>query len=356
MSKILKFSQFIFESEEAIYKTPGDPYQYKVVNGMWMTKGLSIANWTSLEGNKKAKDILDARHPEARASQKVTDPTPEYKSEVVTVDPKTEYISNSNTKTLICAHAGKWDGAGASKAENCLKNIELNIKGGTDMIEIDIQITSDGVPVLFHDGTLDSKTNGSGKIQNMKWDQVKTISYDSDPTQKICSLQDVVGLIKKYKSRSILQLDKCDASELSVINGTGMLRGIEGQVVAKGTSFNPPSIVSSMGIKWMPILPSSNVGKMTSKKAVDDVVSKVKPGFFEYQFSDSDSYIVNGYMSDALRGKSVSPMVVAVGGTKDTNGVSYRGDSKNAWKKIIDDVKPSLIMTNRPSQLRSYLG
>jgi hypothetical protein len=95
---------------------------------------------------------------------------------------------------------------------------------------------------------------------------------------------------------------------------------------------------------------------MTSKKAVDDVVSKVKPGFFEYQFSDSDSYIVNGYMSDALRGKSVSPMVVAVGGTKDTNGVSYRGDSKNAWKKIIDDVKPSLIMTNRPSQLRSYLG
>ena len=111
-----------------------------------------------------------------------------------------------------------------------------------------------------------------------------------------------------------------------------------------------------MGIKWMPILPSSNVGKMTSKKAVDDVVSKVKPGFFEYQFSDSDSYIVNGYMSDALRGKSVSPMVVAVGGTKDTNGVSYRGDSKNAWKKIIDDVKPSLIMTNRPSQLRSYLG
>ena len=58
MSKILKFSQFIFESEETIYKTPGDPYQYKVVNGMWMTKGLSIVNWTSLEGNKKAKDIF----------------------------------------------------------------------------------------------------------------------------------------------------------------------------------------------------------------------------------------------------------------------------------------------------------
>lgn len=356
MTKILKFTQFIFESDGKIYSVSGDPYQYKVVNGTWMTKGQNIKNWTSLEGNKKANDILDARHPEARSGQKIADETPEVKGGIVKQDPTMDYVSNSSPKALICAHAGKWDGAGSSKAENCLRNIELNIKGGTDMIEIDIQITSDGVPVLFHDGTLDAKTNGSGKIQNMKWDQVKNITYNSDPSQRICSLQEVVSLIEKYKSRSILQLDKCDASELSIINRTGILKGLEGQVVAKGTSFAPPSIVGSMGIKWMPILPSSNVGKMTSKEAVDVVASRVKPGFFEYQFSDVDSYIVNGYMSDALRAKGVSPMVVAVGGTKDTNGVSYRGDSKNSWKKIIDNVKPSLIMTNRPSQLRSYLG
>jgi hypothetical protein len=263
-------------------------------------------------------------------------------------------IPNSNS-VMICSHAGMWDGQGSSRAENCLKNIEENIKAGVDMIEIDIQITSDGVPVLFHDNTLEAKTNSSGKIQSMSWNMVKNISYKSDPSQKICSLQEVVNLIKKYSSNSILQLDKCDSSELSTINKTGILKGIENQVVAKGSSYSPPSIVKTMGIRWMPILPSNNVGKVNSKEYVDSIVSNLTPGFFEYQFSDTDSYITNGYMSEALRAKGIYPMVVAVGGTVNTNGRSYRGDSDRAWEKIANDIKPSLIMTNRPNKLKGYL-
>jgi len=357
MAKILNFSEFLFEGE-IIYKYPGDPYQYKIVNGVWLTKGVNIKDWKSLDGNKKANDILDARHPGARSTtgevKKSTDPI-QKRTEDKTQE--TDYFPPAdNAEVMVCAHAGRWDGAGSSKAENCLKNIESNIKGGTGMIEIDIQITADGVPVLFHDGTLNSKTNGSGKIQNQNWSVIKGISYKSDPSQYICSLQSVVDLIKKYRSNVILQLDKCDQNELSVINNLGILKGIEKQVVAKSTSYNPPSIVNSMGIKWMPILPSGEVGKVTSKEAANRIISKVSPGFFEYQFSDEDSYIVNGYMSDSLRAKKVLSMVVAVGGTVNTNGVSYRGDSKSSWQKIINNVRPSIIMTNRPSQLKTMLG
>jgi len=361
MRIILEFNEFILESEK-IYKTPGDPYQYKVINNVWMTKGKDIKDWKSLSGNQAATDILDSRHPQARkkVAQQTTysntpTNTPTNTATNLTPGNKQDFIPSTNTSTMICSHAGKWDGPGASKAENCLKNIEENIKAKIDMIEIDIQITADGVPVLFHDSSLDSKTNGKGKIQNLNWSQVKVISYNSDPSQKICSLQDVVNLIKKYSSKTMLQLDKCDAKELSVINKIGMLRGIENQIVAKGQSYYPPSIVKTMGIKWMPILPTTNVGKIKSKISADDIVSKTTPGFFEYQFSDSDSYILNGYMSDSLRTKGVYPMVVAVGGTKNTNGASYRGDSKTAWEKIVKNIKPSLIMTNRPSQLKGYL-
>jgi hypothetical protein len=38
MRIILEFNEFILESEK-IYKTQGDPYEYKVVNNTWMTKG-----------------------------------------------------------------------------------------------------------------------------------------------------------------------------------------------------------------------------------------------------------------------------------------------------------------------------
>jgi hypothetical protein len=43
-----------------------DPYIYKVINGMWHTKGNTIKNWLSLKGNQKALDILDNQFPEAR--------------------------------------------------------------------------------------------------------------------------------------------------------------------------------------------------------------------------------------------------------------------------------------------------
>ena len=353
MRIILEFNEFISESDK-IYQTPGDPYKYKNVDNIWMTKGKEIKDWKSLSNNQLAIDILDSRHPEAR--KKTSTPQTYYNPPSnLTQSSKEEFVPSSNSSTMICSHAGKWDGPGSSKAENCLKNIESNIKAKIDMIEIDIQITADGVPVLFHDATLDKKTNGTGKIQNLNWNQVGAITYNADPTQKICSLQQVVDLLKKYSSKSILQLDKCDSKELTTIHNLGILRGIERQIVAKGSSYTPPSIVKTMGIKWMPILPTTNVGKIKSKLVADEVASKVTPGFFEYQFGDSDSYITNGYMSDALRTRKVYPMVVAVGGTKNTNRVSYRGDSKTSWMKIINNIKPSLIMTNKPNELKTYL-
>ena len=59
-----------------IYKTPGDPYQYKVVNGEWFTKSLEnrgkiIPNWISLADNVKATNILDGRFPDARKKSEV---------------------------------------------------------------------------------------------------------------------------------------------------------------------------------------------------------------------------------------------------------------------------------------------
>ena len=70
-----------FPLEDGAYTTPGDPYQYKVVECIWQTKswknrGKIIKDWISLENNKKATDILDGRHPEARKDCSNTTPQP----------------------------------------------------------------------------------------------------------------------------------------------------------------------------------------------------------------------------------------------------------------------------------------
>ena len=63
-------------NDSTIYKTPGDPYQYKVVNGEWFTKSLEnrgkiIPDWISLVNNVKATNILDGRFPNARKKLEV---------------------------------------------------------------------------------------------------------------------------------------------------------------------------------------------------------------------------------------------------------------------------------------------
>jgi hypothetical protein len=256
---------------------------------------------------------------------------------------------------MVCSHAARWDGSGGTNVFNSIKNFELNVKNGTDMIEVDIQITADGVPVLYHDETLDARTSAKGKIQNKNWNEVKNISYDEDPNEKIPSLAEAVRILKT-NNKTKLQLDKCNEAELAVINKLGLLKDIENRVIAKGTSYTPPSIVRSMGIQWMPIIPGNMVGSITDQKNVDSIVAKCSPGYLEYQFSDSDTYVTNGYLSDSLRAKGVMPLVVAVGGTDKTNGRSFRGDGDSAWNKMITQINPSVIMTNRPKKLKDKIN
>lgn len=65
--RILSFDDFLFEEEKVYQGIEGsDPYSYKVVDGVWFTKGPKIPEWKSLEGNPVAISKLDAAFPEAR--------------------------------------------------------------------------------------------------------------------------------------------------------------------------------------------------------------------------------------------------------------------------------------------------
>ena len=62
---------------------------------------------------------------------------------------------------MIFAHRGDWRNA---PAENSLLAYQRCIDEGIDGIEIDLQMTRDGVLVVMHDETLDRTTTGKGKV------------------------------------------------------------------------------------------------------------------------------------------------------------------------------------------------
>jgi glycerophosphoryl diester phosphodiesterase len=63
----------------------------------------------------------------------------------------------------VIAHRG----ASGSAPENTLPAFELAARQGADAFELDVRITSDGVPVVLHDTTLDRTTDGRGLLARL---------------------------------------------------------------------------------------------------------------------------------------------------------------------------------------------
>ena len=66
-------------------------------------------------------------------------------------------------------------GASEYAPENTLSSFYLGLIQGANGIETDVQRTRDGVPVLFHDDTIDRVSDGHGKISDYTFDQLKKV-------------------------------------------------------------------------------------------------------------------------------------------------------------------------------------
>jgi glycerophosphoryl diester phosphodiesterase len=64
---------------------------------------------------------------------------------------------------LILGHRG----AAGVAPENTLEAFERGLNDGAHMIECDIHVTRDGVPVLIHDPDLERTTNGRGSVERI---------------------------------------------------------------------------------------------------------------------------------------------------------------------------------------------
>ena len=59
--------------------------------------------------------------------------------------------------------------------ENTLAGLRAALELGADGMEVDVQATADGVPVLLHDPTVDRTTDGQGEVAKMSLAQVKAL-------------------------------------------------------------------------------------------------------------------------------------------------------------------------------------
>jgi glycerophosphoryl diester phosphodiesterase len=60
---------------------------------------------------------------------------------------------------------------------NSLEGLHAVLEIGVLYLEFDIQISRDGIPVLFHDANLRRETGVDGRVENFTWMQLKEITF-----------------------------------------------------------------------------------------------------------------------------------------------------------------------------------
>lgn len=93
---------------------------------------------------------------------------------------------------LIVAHRG----ASGYAPENTFTAFDHAIGLGCPDIELDVRVTRDGVPVVFHDETLERTTNGTGPLAALPYAQLHTLDagfwFSSDfAEQRVPTLEQV---------------------------------------------------------------------------------------------------------------------------------------------------------------------
>ncbi|SHO48767.1 glycerophosphodiester phosphodiesterase family protein [Anaerocolumna xylanovorans] len=111
-----------------------------------------------------------------------------------------------NRKTKVWAHRG----ASAYAPENTLPAFALAVGLGSDGIELDVQLTKDGVPVVIHDEAINRVSDGMGNVWDYTLEEIKSFNFNMQfPAYgkvEIPTLEEVYNLLQDEEVTVNLEL------------------------------------------------------------------------------------------------------------------------------------------------------
>ena len=160
-------------------------------------------------------------------------------------------------KPMVIAHRG----ASILAPEDSMSAISKAVAFGAESIQLDINMTRDGHPVLIHDGEINRTSNGSGWVKDMALAELKAFDYgswfsDRYKGEKLLSLAEALEYLSKYDVEVLLELK----------NSTLAYGGLEENVVRllKEFRFEERSIIMSFNhysmLKMKKLSPAVRIG------------------------------------------------------------------------------------------------
>lgn len=90
-------------------------------------------------------------------------------------------------------------GASADRPEHTMEAYEEGLRQGADGFECDIRLTKDGIPILWHDSTMERTAGKGGDIANLTYKQV------SQGYPKVATLDDLLDFVIVHKKGLLVE-------------------------------------------------------------------------------------------------------------------------------------------------------
>lgn len=128
-------------------------------------------------------------------------------------------MSGALPSGLILGHRG----APFEAPENTLASFRLARAQGADGVELDVQPSADGVPVVLHDATLERTTDGSGAVAALPWAAIARL--DAGGGERVPRLEQVAAWAAASGAWLNVELKApgVEAAVLAILREAGLL-------------------------------------------------------------------------------------------------------------------------------------
>ncbi|XP_012271637.1 glycerophosphodiester phosphodiesterase 1 [Orussus abietinus] len=153
---------------------------------------------------------------------RVPPPHPSIVQEVLGIDP---FVSDTQTTNDVdhksqgngdgyCMRVVAHRGGGYDYPENSLSAFRNCKEKGCTAVELDISLTKDNVPIVFHDATIERLAGREGTVRDMTWEEIKEIDIaythplrdKFGSSERILLLDDAIGICLQNGQHIIMDL------------------------------------------------------------------------------------------------------------------------------------------------------
>ncbi len=266
-------------------------------------------------------------------------------------DIRQDLINRNRDYVYVAAHRGDW----VNYPENSLAAIQSIIDMGGDIVEIDVQRSEDGVLVLMHDKSVDRTTSGSGKVEDLSYNELQKLQLKDSKgnltDHKIPTLEEALLLAK---GKVMLNLDKAEYyfdEVVELLERTGTLN----LAIMKG--YFPYEVTMERYSKYFDkimYMPKSRLNHDGAEELVTEFMEKWPPVAFELRY-DNDQNPLPKRVKEIIGTRSLIWYNTLVGHNDIHDDKTAITDLELGYGYLIDTLGARIIQTDSPEYLLRYL-